>query len=174
MPDRALSLNPIFSPTQVLGQLHSGQLFYVLAAPGNAIILCHPHHAEIVGPNAAVGGVLDIDCHRLIPLGKVALTYPESYQKRRQAFITRRQWICATQKAVNCAAPLKRARAIVLMVAKYCGWSVVRDLEDEALAQIVGVLPSTIATARHAITRELRAKARSPRSPAPASRVHLS
>jgi len=169
MSGRALSLNPIFSPTQVLGQLRSGQLFYVLAAPGNALILCHPHHAEIVGPNAAVGGALDIDCHRIIPLGKAALTYPESYLKRREAFVTRRQWICATQKVVDCPVPLKRARAILIVTAKYCGWSVVRELEDEVLAQIVGVLPDTIALARRLVVRELRAKAQQKRSPAAAN-----
>lgn len=169
MSDRALSLNPIFSPTQVLGQLRSGQLFYVLASPGNALILCHPHHAEIIGPNAAVGGALDIDCHRIIPLGKAALTYPESYIKRREAFVTRRRWICATQKAVDCSVPLKRARAILIMTAKYCGWSAVRELEDEVLAQIVGVLPETIVAARHMVIGELRAKAKQQqRSPAAA------
>ncbi len=163
MSDRALSLNPLFSPTQVLGQLRSGQLFYVLAAPGNAVILCHPHHAEIVGPDSAVGGLLDIDCHRLIPIGKVALTYPESYEKRRNAFNQRHKWIAATQKAVDCSVPLKRARAILIMIAKYCGWNAVRDLEDEVLAQVVGVLPGTIATARQLVVRELRAKAKAKR-----------
>ncbi|NJL01167.1 MAG: hypothetical protein HC910_11630 [Spirulinaceae cyanobacterium SM2_1_0] len=163
MSDRALSLNPIFSPTQVLGQLQSGQMFYVLASPGNALILCHPHHAEIVGPDAAVGGTLDLDCARIVPVGKVALTYPESFVKRRAAFVIRHKWISATQKAVDCPVPLKRARAITIMIAKYCGWMAVRNLEDEVLAQIVGVLPSTIATARRAVLQELRAKAKQQR-----------
>ncbi|MDB9315884.1 hypothetical protein PN462_22420 [Spirulina sp. CS-785/01] len=148
MPQNALSVNPLFPPTQVVQQLKSGQIFYVKASPNNGVLLVHPHYTEVVGPDAAVGGVLDLDCARIIPLGDVALTYPESLQRKRNTFLNRRKWIVATKKAVNDPVPLRRAKIILVMMSRYFGYNTVCSLEDEVLASIVGVLPKTMALAR--------------------------
>ncbi|WP_204103324.1 MULTISPECIES: hypothetical protein [Spirulina sp. CCY15215] len=148
MSNQALSRSPLFPPTQVLTNLNSGQLFFVKAAKGGGIIVCHPHHAEILGPGAAVGGMLDLDCRRLVPLGKVALTYPESYEQRRQSFLIRQKWVGSAQKAIKHPVPLKRAYLMVMMLEKYFGCKAIAALSDEILASIAGVLPNTMAIAR--------------------------
>ncbi|WP_017307031.1 hypothetical protein [Spirulina subsalsa] len=148
MSKQALTRNPLFPPTQVLGQLKSGQLFYVQATPGNALIICHTHYAEIVGPGAMVGGIVDLDCSRLVPLGKVALTYLESFEQKKDAFLHRQQWLSATQKVVKQGVPLKRASLILAMMERYFGATITDGLEDELLASLVGVLPSTMELAR--------------------------
>ncbi|MGK7926836.1 MAG: hypothetical protein AB4290_16615 [Spirulina sp.] len=148
MSHQALSRHPLFAPTQVLNNLRSGQLFFVKANKGGGVIVCHPHHAEILGPGAAVGGMLDLDCHRLIPLGKVALTYPESLGQRQESFLIRQKWIGSAQKAIKHPVPLKRAYLMVMMMEKYFGRKTIAELSDEILANIVGVLPNTMAMAR--------------------------
>ncbi|MBP0020000.1 MAG: hypothetical protein J7647_20910 [Cyanobacteria bacterium SBLK] len=148
MSNQSLSRHPLFAPTQVLSNMRSGQLFFVKANKGSGVIICHPHHAEILGPGAAVGGMLDLDCHRLIPLGKVALTYPESYEQRRESFQIRQKWIGAAQKAIKHPVPLKRAYLMVMMIEKYFGRKAIAELPDEILASIVGVLPQTMTIAR--------------------------
>ncbi|NEO28181.1 MAG: hypothetical protein F6K03_15205 [Kamptonema sp. SIO4C4] len=160
MSQNALSVNPLFPPTQVVQQLKSGQIFYVKASPNNGVLILHPHYTEVVGPEAAVGGILDLDCARLIPLGKVALTYPESLQRKRDTFLNRRKWIVATKKAVNDPVPLRRAKIILVMMSRYFGYKRVQSLEDEVLASIVGVLPQTMAFARQNF-RPPKPKARS-------------
>ncbi|TVQ64699.1 MAG: hypothetical protein EA366_00880 [Spirulina sp. DLM2.Bin59] len=126
------------------------------------MIICHPHYAEVVGPGALVGGVVDLDCARLIPLGNAALTYPENFERKRRAFHARSQWIEATGKAVDCPVPLKRARRIVVMMRQYFGPRAIAEIPDEVLGNIVGVFPQTIAMARQSLRRSQR-----PAPPAP-------
>ncbi|MBE9114873.1 hypothetical protein IQ249_03080 [Lusitaniella coriacea LEGE 07157] len=156
MSSNALTLHPILPPTQVLSHLHSGQLLRIDAPRGSAMIICHRHHAEIAGPGAAIGGVLDIDCYRAIPIGKVALVYPESAMERREAFLVRHQWIESTQRVANYPVPLQRATIILKMLRKYCGAEAFSYLPDDAIAQLVGVLPQTIVTARKHLDRLTR------------------
>lgn len=148
MSSQALTLNPILPPTQVLSHLHTGQLLRVDAPRGSALIICHRHHAEIAGPGAAVGGLLDIDCRRVIPIGRVALIRPDSHAERKKAFQLRQGWIQSTQKVAQHPVPLKRAKAILKMLERYCGVEATEQLPEDVLAQLVGVLPQTIVMAR--------------------------
>ncbi|MBD2577045.1 hypothetical protein H6G50_05045 [Oscillatoria sp. FACHB-1406] len=148
MFSQALSRSTILPPTQVLSQLHSGQLLRVDATRGNAIIVCHRHHAEIAGPGSAVGGLLDIDCRRAIPIGQIALTHPESHEERRKAFQMRQRWIKSTQKVAENPVPLQRGELILRMLERYCGVEAIAQLPDDVIAQLVGVLPETIVMAR--------------------------
>jgi hypothetical protein len=148
MSSQALTLNPILPPTQVLSQLHTGQLLRVDAAHGSILIVCHRHHAEIVGPGAAVGGILDIDCRRVIPIGRVSLACPESHEERKKAFLLRQKWIHITQKVAAHPVPLKRAKAILTLLEQYCGLETTEQLPEDVLGQLVGVLPQTMVVAR--------------------------
>lgn len=160
MPQHALSRNPLFKPTQVLNQLRSGQVFYLKARKGNGMIICHPHYAEVIGPGSAIGGIIDLDCVGLIPLGRVALTYPETPERKHLASLTRRQWIEAIRKIVDCDAPLKRARLILVTMERYFGASAIAPIEDEVLSSVVGVLPQTITIVRRAYEKEKTRKLR--------------
>ena len=148
MTDRALVRRPIIQTTEILNQLQSGQLFRVHCTPGNAIVICHRHHAELAGPGAAVGGSFDVDCRRVIPVGKVSIVYPASRIERRKAYAIRQQWIVFTQKAMQGWVPLKRAHIILILLEKYFDPQVIDQLPDEAIAQLVGVFPKTIGMVR--------------------------
>ncbi|MEC4804011.1 MAG: hypothetical protein SAJ12_21670 [Jaaginema sp. PMC 1079.18] len=147
MLSQALSVNPILPPTQILSHLHSGQLLRIDARSGNGVIVCHRHYAQILGPGAAVGGIFDLDCRRIITIGQVSLVYPESLKEKRQAFLTRKKWINSTQKIAQHPSALQRATILLRMLERYCGTEIAAQLPTEVLAQIVGVLPSTMATA---------------------------
>ena len=161
---RAMELNmsnEVFSPNrklhsqELLVGLSGGHLLKVTAAPGNALIVCHPYHAELAGPGAAVGGAMDFDCRRVIPIGKIALTAIESAEEKQQAYAKRQRWIDATQKICN-AGPLKRATQILRFLERCCSEQQVLELPDEIIGQLVGVFPSTVKTARQFLRRKSR------------------
>lgn len=147
MSSQALSLNPLLPPTQILSHLHSGQLLRIDAQPGNGVIICHRHHADILGPGAAVGGLLDLDCRRIVTLGQVSLVYPDSLAEKRQAFQTRQKWIASTGKIAKHPSALQRATILLRMLERYCGTEATTQLPANVLSHIVGVLPSTMETA---------------------------
>lgn len=139
---------PLVQSTQILAQLKSGQIFRVKGGGGTAMIICHRHHAELAGPGAVVGGAFDLDCCRLIPIGNVSLVYAESRAERQQGYAIRQKWLGFTQKAMDSSVPLQRARHILILLERYFGAEKVSSLPDEVLAQLVGVLPKTLAMAR--------------------------
>lgn len=155
MSEQALILRPIVQPTEIVAQLQSGQLLRVSGDRGNAIIICHRHHAELAGPGAAVGGVLDLDCSRVIPVGTIALVYPQCRRERQQAYLLRQRWTLFTQEPMKSWVPLQRAEKLLIMLNKYFEPSVIDPLSDEVLAQLVGVLPKTIGMMRQALKAEV-------------------
>ena len=117
------------------------------------LILCKRHHAEFAGPGAAVGSLFDLECVRAIPVGDLALMYPQSYGERQKAYATRQQWVSFTQEALSDIVPLRRAQAILALLGNYFAPEVVQDLPDRALAMLVGVLPKTIKLARQTMVK---------------------
>lgn len=152
MSNKALITNPIIKPTQLLTSLQSGQLLRITSPRSSAVIICHNHHADLAGPGAAVGGMLDIDCRRVIPIGNLGLQYPESNIDRQKAFTIRQRWIKAIQKVTVNPIPLQRAKILLVMLEKYCGLESLQNVPDEVLAQLVGVLPQTMTVARQVVT----------------------
>lgn len=151
MTELALIRKPITQPTEILSQLQTGQLLVVNGDRGNGIIICHRHHAEIAGPGAAVGGgIVDIDCRRVIPIGKISLVYPESYRERRKAWVIRQRWNLFTQHGMKSHVPLQRAHHILILLYKYFDRELIEELPDDVIAQLIGVLPKTIAAVRQA------------------------
>ncbi|HEY9632763.1 MAG TPA: hypothetical protein V6D14_05125 [Coleofasciculaceae cyanobacterium] len=151
MTTQALVHRPIIQPTEILSQLHSGQLLRVSSKPGNALIICHRHHAELAGSGAAVGGVFDVDCSRVIPVGKISIVYPESRIERQKAYAQRQQWIMFTQQAMESWVPLQRAKNLLILLHKYFSPQIINQLPDEVLAQLVGVLPKTMGIVRQSL-----------------------
>lgn len=149
MTTQALVCRPIVQPTEILNQLQSGQLLRVYGKPGNALIICHRHHAELAGPGAAVGGVFDVKCSRVIPVGKVSIVYPESRSERQKAYTIRQQWMRFTQQAMESWVPLQRSQNLLTMLHQYFASPLIDPLPDEVLSQLVGVLPTTIGMVRH-------------------------
>ena len=148
MTDTSLILRPIIQPTEIVSQLQSGQLLRVNGTRGNAIIIFHRHHAELAGPGAAVGGVFDLDCSRVIPVGNISLIYPESRSERHKAYALRQQWNLFTQHVMESWVPLQRAKNLLILLHQYFEPQIIDQLPDEVLAQLVGVLPKTIGIVR--------------------------
>lgn len=148
MSDKSLLPQVRFCSNQILSQLSSGQLLAIDSSRRGGLIICKRHHAEFVGPGAAVGGACDVDCSKVIPVGDLNLTHPESFQERQKAYKMRQGWFRFTLKAMESSVPLKRAGAILYLLEKYFGSESINPLADEAIAQLVGVLPKTVKMAR--------------------------
>jgi hypothetical protein len=148
MTEQSLVRRPITQSTDILAQLQSGQLLRVSGCRGNAIIICHRHHAELAGPGAAVGGVFDINCSRVIPVGNISLVYPASRSERQKAYALRQRWMLLTLRAMESYVPMQRARNFLCLLHNYFDPQTVEQLSDEILAQLVGVLPKTISMVR--------------------------
>ncbi|MCL1471022.1 hypothetical protein [Argonema antarcticum] len=148
MSNKSLLPQITVNSTQVLTQLSSGQLLTIDPRRRGGLIVCKRHHAEFAGPGSAVGGVCDIDSSKVIPVGDLGLTHPESYQERQKAYAMRQKWFRFTQKAMESSVPLQRAQAILFLLDKYFGFETVNHLPDEVLGQLVGVLPKTMKMGR--------------------------
>lgn len=138
---------PAHAP-QILPQFQSGKMLSLLPRSGSGLILCKSHHAELVGWGSAVGGICDLDVRKVIEIGTCVLVCPESHQDRKKAYLTRQKWLSLMQKVTSNSVPLRRAIGILRLVEKFFGLAVAIALPDEVLAQLVGVLPKTIAIAR--------------------------
>ena len=145
----------VINSTEVLTQFNSGQLLVIDGDRQGGIIICKRHHAEFAGPGAAIGGIFDIECCRVIPIGDLNLVYPETYEHRQQAYAIRQQWIRLTQEVTNNPVPLERGVEILTLLEEHFDHESVSYIPDECLAMLVGVLPKTIKMSRKAIPNKL-------------------
>jgi hypothetical protein len=119
------------------------ELLIVSPRRRNGLILFKRYHAEFAGPGAAVGGLIDRDCQRVLPIGNLSLISPESSEERQRAYLIRRQWVRLTIEIIDNLTPLQRAQRILHLESEQRA-----QLPDETLALLVGVLPETIRKAR--------------------------
>lgn len=149
-PDRIIS-HPVtqqLEAPETFSQINSNKLWVVNSRRRNGIIIFKGFHAEFAGPGAAVGGVFDHGCQRVIPLGNLSLVEPESHEEQQKALRIRLQWIRLTQNFTDQAVPAERARMILEQFKSYFDSSIIEQVPDEAFALLVGVLPVTIRKAR--------------------------
>ncbi|MCA1993472.1 MAG: hypothetical protein LDL41_15735 [Coleofasciculus sp. S288] len=149
------SLNPCTDQMQdsqeskILKQLHDKKLLIVNSRRRNGLILYKHYHAEFAGPGAAVGGLFDVDCQGVIPVGNLSLVHPESSEERQRAYLIRRQWIRLILQITDNPAPLQRAQTILNQFEGFFDAATIAQLPDEAFALLVGVLPHTIRKVRN-------------------------
>lgn len=129
---------------EVVEKIDSGQLWVVNSRRRNGLIVVREFHAEFAGPGAAVGGDLDKDIVKLIPIGNLSLLEPDSHEAHQNAIKIRLQWIRLTQNFTDQPSPDDRARMILEQFKTYFDQSTVDLVPDEAFALLVGVLPQTI------------------------------
>lgn len=134
--------------TEILEYLRSGQLWRINSRRRNGLILYKAYHAEFAGPGAAVGGLFDLNCQRVIPVGNLSLIRPKSHQDRQDAYLIRRQWIKLTQQFTDQSMPLQRAQMILTQFETYFDQDTITRIPDEAFASLVGVLPYSVRMAR--------------------------
>jgi hypothetical protein len=135
--------------SKILEQLHDKQLLIVNGHRRNGLIIYKRYHAEFAGPGAAVGGVFDLDCQRVLPVGDLSLIHPKSSEDQQRAYLIRRQWIRLTAQITNNPVPLQRAQMILNQFDHYFDPNTITKLPDEAFALLVGVLPHTIRKVRN-------------------------
>jgi hypothetical protein len=133
----------------ILAQLHQQQLLIVNSRSRNGLILYKRYYAEFAGPGASVGGMFDLDCQRVLPVGKISLVHPESPDERQRAYLIRRQWIRLTKQITDNPVPLQRAQMILNQFEGFFDAQTIAEIPDEAFALLVGVFPSTIRKVRH-------------------------
>jgi hypothetical protein len=126
----------------------SGQLLCLPKSCRGGLILQHPHHAEFVGAGAAVGGYFDIKCKSVYTIGDVKLESPTQFQDRQRALANRIRYMRQLQKITYLKIPLQRAYLLIRQLHVWLPGEEVIIIPELLLAQLVGVLPKTIAIAR--------------------------
>lgn len=138
--------------SEILAQLHQGQLMIINSRKRNGLILIKPFHAEFAGPGSAIGGPFDRDCQDVIPVGELSIIEPLSQEERQKAYLIRRQWIRLTQQITDNPQPNDRVRMMLQQFENYFTLETVRAVPSEAFALLVGVLPRTVKAVRNEMT----------------------
>jgi len=137
-------VNQYLQIDEVVEKIESGKLWVGNSRRRNGVMVLREFHAEFAGPGAAVGGDLDNDIVKLIPIGNLSLLEPDSHEAHQNAIKIRLQWIRLTQNFTDQPSPDDRARMILEQFKTYFDQSTVDTVPDEAFALLVGVLPQTI------------------------------
>jgi hypothetical protein len=132
----------------ILAKIRSQELWVVNMRRRNGLIIHKEFYTEFAGPGAAIGGGLDADCRRVIPLGSLSLTAPATLEEQQKALKIRLQWVRLTQNFTDKPVAIDRARMILEQFKSYFDQSIVDQVPDEAFALLVGVLPHTVRQAR--------------------------
>lgn len=141
----------ILDSSDIVNLLKSGKLF-IVSQKRNGLIVFKRYYAEFAGPGAIIGGDYDRDCEGAIPIGNFSLSITKSdeYEKRRTAYLLRRQWVVFIQGITRIENPVKRVRVIINQFKEFfpAEPELVTQLPDIAFAMLVGVLPQTVAMVR--------------------------
>ena len=127
--------------------LKSGRLMNLANNQSSGLIIKKPYYAEFVGPGSAVGGMFDIQCTTLYALGNAEFEVPSTQIERQQAFQNRITDIETLQEFCQQDSPLQRAVSLLQFLAERFPLEEIQMISNDVLAQLVGVLPSTIVAA---------------------------
>jgi hypothetical protein len=139
--------------SDILTQLHNGQLLIINSRKRNGLILFKSFHAEFAGPGAAIGGMFDRDCRDILPVGDLSLLKMANDEERQKAYRIRRQWIRLTQQITDNPLPTERVKTILQQFNNYFEAETVALLPNDAFALLVGVLPQTVGRVRRSMAR---------------------
>ncbi len=148
------------NPDDLLRYIQEGRLLAVNKRKRNGLVLYKQFHAEFAGPGAAVGGVFDADCRKVIPVGNLSLVAPETHEERQEAYLIRRQWIRLTQQFTDTSEAIQRAKKILNQFETYFDAATIARIPDESFALMVGVMPSTVRRARRPPAGKVSVKVR--------------
>jgi len=127
-----------------LQQIQAGQAFIVNSHRRNGVLLMKPYHTEFAGPGAIIGGPLDLDCQKLLPVGRLSLLVPSSTADYHRACLIRRQWIILIHQITSNPDPQERIRLLMNQFENYFDLDKLASVPDDAFARLVGVFPQTI------------------------------
>lgn len=141
---------------QPLEMLKNGQLLSLAQNHPAGLILQKPYYAEYIGPGAAIGGMFDLQCVTVHALGKAELNVPETLDERQDAFQKRMENIEQMQQICEKDLPIERAVAVLEMLSQQFHQEEIQTISNDILAKLVGVLPSTMATAWQQLSQSSR------------------
>jgi len=133
---------------EILHHIRAGHLLVVNKRRRNGLVLYKHFHAEFAGPGAAVGGLFDQDCQKVIPVDNLSLLSPKTHEERQEAYLIRRQWIRLTQQFTDTSESVQRAQKILNQFETYFEADTIARIPDESFALLVGVLPHTVRMVR--------------------------
>ncbi len=142
-----LSLNP----AEIVLSLRDKNSLVVNPRRKNGLIIYKRYHAEFAGPGAIVGSVFDTNVVKVIPVGNLSFTYPDTSKERISAYLIRRQWIRLIKHITDNPVPFQRAQIILNQFENWFDGETTHKVPDQAFALLVGVLPQTIKKARNNI-----------------------
>lgn len=134
---------------RVLADLREQKFLIVSSRHRNGLIIYKPHHAEFAGPGALVGGIIDPDAIRLVPVGNWSISSPQNEGDRQRAILMRRQWIVLFNRTTTNTDPYNRVKQILTQFENWFDPDTVTEIPDEAIARLVGVLPNIVTEVRH-------------------------
>lgn len=137
-----------YPPSWILAQVQQGHTLKIDTHSHNGLILCKPFHADFAGPGATIGGAFDLDCRQVIAIGDLSVQSPISHDDSQKAYRIRRAWIRLLNEFTKIKSPRKRAKKILTQFEIYFGKEATAKIPNQALAQLVGVLPQTIQAER--------------------------
>lgn len=126
----------------------SGQFLSLTPNSQGGLILQKPFYADFVGPGAAIGSSFDVNCTLVYAIGAVEFGVPTTLTERQQAFNRRMAYSQRLQAITVQEAPLYRSIVILNQLCKWVGAEEARNIPDDLVARLAGVLPKTIKVAR--------------------------
>ncbi|ANV84299.1 hypothetical protein AWQ21_07840 [Picosynechococcus sp. PCC 7003] len=138
---------------QILTQLKQGELLMVNPRRKNGLILRKAYHGDFAGPGAIIGGVFDQDVESVIAVGALSLLVPAPGTEREKAYLIRRQWVRLLKQITDKPVPEQRAQVILNQFENWFDLDTAAQLSDDVFAELVGVLPQTIAKVRNRVNR---------------------
>ena len=114
----------------------------------SGLLLCKAHHAEFVGPGAAVGTFVEQECTAVIAIGSPEIVAVTTVEERQKAYSRRIQWLRWLEKIAKHPEPTQRAEKLFSNFQEFFGNHALTRLPDDVLGLLIGVLPATIAAAR--------------------------
>lgn len=151
--DAPLQVLDSLNADEILRHIQAGHLLVVNKRRRNGLVLYKHFHAEFAGPGAAVGGLFDKECQKVIPVGDLSLLSPETHEERQEAYLIRRQWIRLTQQFTDASESIQRAQKILNQFETYFDAPTIARIPDESFALLVGVLPHTVRRARRSSSK---------------------
>ncbi|MBV5257921.1 hypothetical protein FLX56_05740 [Synechococcus moorigangaii CMS01] len=134
-------------------QLQQGDSLMVNPRRKNGLILRKTYYSDFAGPGAIIGSIFDQDVVNVLPVGSLSLLEPTPGSEREKAYLIRRQWVRLLQRITEKPLPEQRAEIILNQFENWFDLETAVQLPDEIFADLVGVLPQTIAQVRNRVNR---------------------
>lgn len=119
----------------------------------NGLILRKTYYGDFAGPGSIIGGIFDQDVVAVIPVGSLSLLTPTPGTEQEKAHLIRRQWVRLLQQITEKSTSEQRAQTILNQFEHWFDLETAAQITDDVFADLVGVLPQTIAKVRNRVNR---------------------